>query len=72
MKKTCKKKRKKEREEDANKKKENDDTDTATNTMIFSLHPDTRTLELRGVWPDAVLLLSIRGRNRRGWGKWYV
>ena len=66
------KKKKKEREEDANKKKENDDTDTATNTMIFSLHPDTRTLELRGVWPDAVLSLSIRGRNRRGWGKWYV
>ena len=58
-------------EEDENKRKENDDTDTAaTNTMIFSLHPDTRTLELRGVWPDAVLLLSIRGRNRRGWGKW--
>ena len=40
------------------------------NEILFPLKPMTRGIVLRGMWPDTQWSVSLRGRNRRGWGKW--
>jgi hypothetical protein len=40
------------------------------NVVIFPIKSKTREVMLRGMWPDTNFDIVIRGRNRRGWGKW--